>query len=277
VTIPAGTEVSTADEQITFETDVDLVIPVGVFVGSVSATRTVTGTTTLAAGQLTTITDPVAWVAGVTNLEEVESGSEEETVASALERARSFQRRGERLVSENDFEEAIYYDVMGRNGIVKVFSQIKDGDWLNLDGTIKVQAGHTTVVVMTKTGGNVSDAIKQGINAQLSQAVGNQFIYVKDPEFVDFNVEATIRVAAFISQEGVRAEAERRLRAFYAPKVGNFGRKIVRSEIIAEIEGTNGVDRIEAVGAEILADPAADIIIAPYELPRLVTVTLNVV
>jgi uncharacterized phage protein gp47/JayE len=271
VTIPAGTAVSTVDEGIIFETDEDLLLAAGVTVGTVAATRTVVGVTLLAPGKLTTLLDSPAWVEGVTNPDEIESGSEAESVEAALERARNYQRRAERLVSARDIEDAIYEDVLARNGIVKAWPFVMDGDFET------PRAGHTTVVVMTRAGGVVSGEIKRAISAQLQQAVGSQFIYVKDPQFVDFNVEANVRVAAFVSQSGVVAEVERRLRAFYAIKPGNFGRTILRSEIIAEIEGTSGVDRIEPEGVNILIEPLADIDIAPYELPRLISVNLHVV
>jgi hypothetical protein len=271
VTIPAGTAVATDDQSIIFETDEDLNLAAGVFVGSVAATRTEIGTTLLTAGRLTSLQDSVAWVEDVTNLADIESGSEAESIEAALERARNYQRRGERLVSARDIEEAIYEDVLGRNGIVKAWPFVMDGDYQT------PRAGHTTVVVMTRAGGSVSAEVKQVINARLQEAVGAQFIYVKDPQFFDFSVEANIKVAAYVSQSGVVAAVERRLRAFYAVKPGNFGRTILRSEIIAEIEGTDGVDRIEADGVNILTKPLLDMQIAPYKLPRLMNVTLHVV
>jgi uncharacterized phage protein gp47/JayE len=272
VTIPAGTEVGTDGGDITFLTDADLLIAAGHLTGTVSATRTGAGATSLAQGTLTRLIDSIAFVSAVTNPAAVESGSDAETVASALARARNYQRRAERLVSAQDLKDAILEDVLFGNGIVKAFPVVKDGDWLN------VSVGHTTVVVMTKTGGAVDDAKKKAINSLLYQAIGAPFIYVKDPTYVEFDVQADVRVSAFTSQVAVRSAAEAKLRSFYAPSEGNIGRSILRSEIIAVIEGTQGVSRIEPQpGGAILAAPLADVDLATYVLPKLVNVTINVV
>lgn len=271
-TIPAGAEVATAEGDIVFRTDAELVIPVGSTGGEVSATRTATGATTLSPDTLTNLLDSVAWVTAVTNPEAVESGSDKESVTSALERARNYQRRAERLVSARDIEDAILEEVLGGNGIVRAFPLVKDGDFG------QSQAGHTTVVVMTRAGEAVSSEIKRRIGGLLVQAVGSQFIYLKDPTFVGFNVTANIKLTGLSTQSVTVAAVEKSLRAFYAASSGNFGRTILRSEIIALIEGTSGVDRIEPQGdGSILAAPSADVSLAPYELPRLETVTLNVV
>ena len=273
VTIPPGSQVQTTDGEIIFETTEELIIPAGEVSGTAAAQRTVAGLTLLAPDTLTELADPLAWVGGVTNTEAVESGSDDETVESALERARNYQRRAERWVTAQDVKEGILEVVLQGNGIVKVWDFIKDGDWET------PQAGHTTVVVMTRTGDVVSESVKAAIRTKLREMVGAIFTYLKDPSFVDFNVTANIKLKAFQSELAVKADAERRLREFYAPSNdGNFGRSILRSEIIGVIEGTAGIDRIEPQpGGAILAAPVADVDIAPYEMPRLVTVTLTVV
>jgi hypothetical protein len=68
------------------------------------------------------------------------------------------------------------------------------------------------------------------------------------------------------------------LRNFYAPTSGNFGRSILRSDIITLIESTEGVERIVSDSeGPILTSPVEDLALAPYELPNLQVVTLNVV
>lgn len=272
VTIPQGTVVSTEDAAISFTTDAELVIAAGESSASVQATRSVAGETELSSDTLTRMVDAVAYVSGVTNIEAVDSGSDAETIESALQRARSYQRRGERLVSAQDVEDAVLNDVLRGNGIVKVFPLVAEGDF-------SVQrVGHTSVVVMTRTGLPVSDAVKQQIIEMLQREnIGNPFFYVLDPVYVDFNVAATLRFTGLVTQEAAKFDAERKLRDFYAPSVGNFGRSILRAEIIAVIEAAEGVLRIEAPPAgAILASPVADQTIAPYAFPRLVNVIFHV-
>lgn len=272
VTVPAGTQVATEEGDVVFSTDEELLIPSGESTGDVSATRTVAGVTTLAPDELTNLLDALGWVTAVTNPEAVESGSDTETTASALERARIYQRRGERLVSREDIEDAIREEALGGTGIVRAFPLVKDGDYS------QPLAGHTTVVVMTSSGEPVGSEVKRRIGALLAQAVGSQFVYVKDPSFRTFNVSYKVRLTGLATQSATLAAVESNLRAFYTASTGNFGRTILRSEIIAVIEGTPGVDRIEPQpDGAILASPDADITLAPYELPKVGTVTPNVV
>ncbi|OLE54599.1 MAG: hypothetical protein AUG51_07385 [Acidobacteria bacterium 13_1_20CM_3_53_8] len=271
VTIPSGTLVGTASGDIIFETDEELVIPYGIASATVAATRTVAGATFLSPDTLTKMVDALAFVTSVTNPTAIDSGSEAETVEEALERARSYQRRGERLVNARDLEEAILYEVLAGRGIVRAFPLVAAGDFS------AQHAGHTTVVVMTPTGLPISDEKKEAIISLFAQAIGNQFLYLLDPVYVDFSVTATLKLSGLMSQNVTLSAVEASLRAFYAAKAGNFGRRILRAEIIAVIEGTNGVERIASdVTGPILSSPAEDVVLAPYELPRLVNVLLNV-
>jgi hypothetical protein len=269
-TVPAGTAVSTADGRDTFVTDEELVLAAGVASGEVSGTSAAPGALDLSAGQLVSLADPVAWVSSVTNELAVGSGSDAETIESALARARRYQLRGERLVTHGDLESAVLDDVLLGNGVVKAFPFIKDGDYAEL------LAGHTTLVVMTRAGASVGDEAKRRIAAALAQAVGNQFIYVKDPAFVDFDISADVRLTGLVPQDVVLASVARRLAEFYAPTTGNFGKSVYQSDIIGLIEGSEGVERIERQpGGDLLVSPEEDLAVAPYELPRLVSVTLT--
>lgn len=272
VTVPAGTEVSTQDGSYVFETIEDLVIPFGEASGQVQARRTVAGETTLAPNVLTHQVDLIAWVDEVTNPEAVNSGSKDEAVEEALERARNYQQRSERIVSTRDLENAILEDALLGNAIVKAFPFVVAGDFSNS------APGHTTVVVMTKLGDPVSTEQRWAINTMLEQLVGNQFVYVLDPLYVNFNVAANVRLTSGATQTATLAAIETNLRAFYAASRENFGRPILRSEVIAVIEGTTGVDRIEAQqSGAILASPLVDVKLDPWQLPKVVTVTMTVV
>ncbi len=272
VTVPAGTQIATADGSIVFATNTALIIPAGTLSASVTATRNATGVTLLAANQLTRMIDTVAWVTNVTNVAAIDSGTESETIDSALERARSYQRRAERIVTAQDLEEAMLQDVLQGNGIVKAFPFINMGDFTQL------AAGHTTLVVMTRTGAPVSDAVKEQINVLLAQVIGSQFIYIIDPQYVTFDIAASVRLTGLVAQAATLAAVERNLRNFYAPLVGNFGRPILRAEIIAVIEGTDGVLRIDAPAAgAILASPVIDLTQAPYQLPKLLNVNVTAI
>jgi uncharacterized phage protein gp47/JayE len=282
VTIPAGTEISTADDAYVFQTVNQLLIPYGDVTGDTKARRTLTGHMLLQPALLTKLIDPIAFVTAVTNPDAIDSGTEEESLESVLDRVRRYQKRGERIVSTKDLEEAIGEDAMNGNGVVRAFPFIKNGNFLTQTEPL---VGHTTCVVMTRTGDTIDAIVKAKISALLDTAVGNQFIYIADAMFVNFNVDVDIKINTGSPQGTVLAAAEKNLRAFYAPSRAQFGRPILRSEIIAVIEGTEGVDRIvvpEIFGnsddpRQILTEPVGDKKLKEYELPKLVDVTVNVV
>jgi hypothetical protein len=273
VTVPAGTEVSTADDSLTLTTDEDLVILADQTTGTVSATRTIAGYTLLSPAKLTKLTDAITYVTGVTNATSVDSGTDAETIDQALARAVSYQRRAERLVTAHDLEDAVLQDIIGGPGLVKAFPFVRSGDFETQ------HAGETTLIVGTPTGLPLTDAQKESLRTLLQEAVGNQFIYVLDPQYVEFSVTASIKVLSSLTpQATITAAIERNLRAFYAPAAGNFGRRIARSEMIATIQGTEGVARIATDGGgDLILTPAADVVLAPYELPKLNSVVITVV
>lgn len=272
VIVPAETQVSDADGKYIFETVQAITIPSGTTTGTATARRIVAGHTLLAPNVLTRLIDSPAMVESVTNLSAVDSGTETESLASTLERVKRFQRRGTRLVSAKDLEDAILGEVLNGNGIVRAFPFIgKDGFAANQI----YRPGHTSVIVMTRTGDVVDAPTLQRINELLDERVGNQFVYIVNPYFVEFNVSVNVRLNVGSPSGAIIAAVEKNLRAFYAASREQFGRPILRSEIIAVIEGTSGVDRIEAVGADILTSPSSDLKLKNYELPKLVNVNIQ--
>lgn len=277
VTVPAGTRVATADGSQVFATDADLEIAPGVPAGDAAATAVAAGRLVLAAGTLTRTIDPVAWVTAVTNANVVDSGADQESVLSALARARNYQQRAERIVSANDLKTAISDEVMLGNCLMKVFEKTEDGFW-DADTELGRRLGNTTVVLMTAAGNPVSTEVRQQINALCEQLVGHLNVFIKDPVFHIFNVAADVRLVNLSRQAEALQRITDSLTSFYAVKEANFGRPVLRSEIIELIEGTPLVDYIvPQAGGAILAQPAADIDLLPFELPQLVTVTINFV
>jgi len=279
VTVPAETQISDIDGKYFFETTEAVTIPYGTSTGTATARRTVAGHTLLAPNVLTKMIDPVAYVEEVTNLSAIDSGTELESVESVLDRVKRFQRRGERIVSVKDLEEAILDEALGGNGVVRAFPFVKNGEFQEEDSDRKIlKPGYTTVIVMTENGEDIDSLTMTKISALLDQAVGNQFIYVVNPHFVEFDVEVNVKLTTDSPQGAVLDAIENNLRNFYAASREQFGRKIYRSEIIAVIEGTAGVDRIEPQSVnQILISPESDTRLEEFELAQLVNVTINVV
>jgi phage-related baseplate assembly protein len=112
----------------------------------------------------------------------------------------------------------------------------------------------------------------------LDQVIGNEFVYLADPEFVDFDIAAKIRLSSGAIESTTIAAAEANLRNFYAASREQFGRGIYRSEIVGILEGTAGVERVvlQDNGA-FLEAPVNDTEIAAHELARIVDIDLTVV
>lgn len=272
VNIPAGTDVSTVDGAFVFST-IENASRTGSGTLDVLARRTVSGRTLLAPNVLTKFIDLPSYATAVTNPAAVDSGTETESLTSTLERTTRFQRRGLRLVTAKDLEEAIYDEGLLGNGIVRVFPFIENGDY-----TGERKAGYTTVVVMTRTGTVIDAATRSRLNILLDQVIGNEFVYLADPEFVDFDIAAKIRLSSGAIESTTIAAAEANLRNFYAASREQFGRGIYRSEIVGILEGTAGVERVvlQDNGA-FLEAPVNDTEIAAHELARIVDIDLTVV
>ncbi|HQZ81594.1 MAG TPA: baseplate J/gp47 family protein [Pyrinomonadaceae bacterium] len=281
VVVPAGTEISDATGTYIFTTTAALTIVYGNPSGTVQAERSITGHTLLSANVLTELVDVPAYVSSVRNPSAIDAGTEIEAVQATLERVRQYMRRGERIVTVMDLEEAIADEALDGNGVVRVFPFIRNGEFT----TGELLVGHTTAVVMTTAGDPIDATMRDRCSALAEQCVGNQFTYIVDPVFINFDIEATIRVRTGSPEGSVLTNVEKNLRAFYAAARENFGRPILRSEIITVIEGTAGVDRIVAVydptadrtaPTPIIAAPLADSFLQEFQVPRLVTVTLHV-
>ncbi len=271
VTIPANTQVTDADGIYVFQTVDSFTVAAGTATADVIAGRTVAGHTLLAPHVLTNLIDPIGFVESVTNLNGIDSGTETEPLDATLQRVKNYQRRGERIVSSKDLEDAIL-EALDGNGVVRAFPFVAAGDFSQ-----SIKVGQTSVIVMTKSGENIDDISRLRIAALLDETVGNQFVYIVNPIFVEFDVSARVRLNSNSTQGATVAAIERNLRNFYSASREQFGRDILRSEIIALIEGTAGVDRIETVGAQILASPQFDSKLAEFQLPKLVNVIINVV
>lgn len=274
VTIPAGTQVSDATGTYIFETEEETIVPYGTAFADILANRTVSGHTLLAPNIITDLIDSVAFVESVTNLSGIDSGAEIESIDSVLSRVKNYQRRGERIVTGKDLEEAILDEVLNGNGIVRAFPFVADGQFTEA----MRKPGHTTVIAMTRTGDALDAVTKAKIYELLPQVVGSQFVYLVNPVFVDFDVSVKVMLTTANQQSTVVAAIEQNLKNFYAPSREQFGRPILRSEIIAIIEGTNGVDRIVSdLNAPIIASPIGDLRLRAWELPRLQNVSITVV
>ena len=103
-TVPAGYNAKTSSN-LTFATDTSLVIPAGQISGAITATCTTAGlATNTGAYTIRSLTQPLAFLASVTNLTAATGGQDAETISDVKSRAfASLRRRG--LVTADDYEQ----------------------------------------------------------------------------------------------------------------------------------------------------------------------------
>jgi hypothetical protein len=271
INVPTGTQVSDASGEIVFETIAFGQINASIGFIEIRARRTHAGHCLLAPNVLTTLVDQIAWVNSVTNPSAIDSGTENESIASALERARQYQQRGERIVSDRDLENAIKTEILNNHGIVRVFPLVKNGQF-----SAEPQLGYSTVVVVTENGHPVDDVTKQRIVRLFDQLPGNQYVSISDPSFFEFDVAAQVRLAPSAQLPIVAAAIDQNLRTFYGVGRAQFGRPVLRSEIITVIEQTAGVDYVKAQSSErILIAPVADRALQPWQLAKVGQITIT--
>ena len=104
-------------------------IPSGTLTGTATARRIAAGHTLLSPNVLTKMIDSIAFVDAVTNVPAIDSGTELESLESTLQRVKRYQRRGERIVSAKDLEDAILNDALNGNGVVRVFPFVVNGQF----------------------------------------------------------------------------------------------------------------------------------------------------
>ena len=194
--IPQGTRVSTAGS-IYFATDVYAEIPAGSTTVDVPATCTVAGTdgNGLAIGELTTIVDPIPYVASVSNTTATEGGAEIESDADLAERV--FLAPG--AYSTAGPEDGYLYHAKKYNAAI--------GDVV---ATSDHEAGQVDIVFIMADGSKPGAAMISGLQAYLSGKTIRPMtdkLTVKAPEEVTYSINLTYYINRSDSARAVAIQA----------------------------------------------------------------------
>jgi hypothetical protein len=94
-------------------------------------------------------------------------------------------------------------------------------------------------------------------------------LVVAAPDYVEVSVRATVALLPGADAPAVTARASDALSAFVEPLGWPFGRDVLRAELLALLDGVEGVDAVGSleIGAERVEPSCGDVCIGPTQLP----------
>jgi len=214
---------------------------VGPIVGRVRAEATVGGAqTNVGADTLTTLVSSLANVAAVTNVADATGGSDEETIAEAIERApKAFAHRAVAL-SDYDYAQAAR-DMLG--GSSRAIA--RNGYDLALPAS-----GYATVALLSRTwtlASAVSTAERAAVVRDLAGAIQTGITVVDVPAHLQ-NLGSSIAVAVYRGAQydalSTRLDIARALNKYLSPSTYEWGRTIYVADLADLTERVKAVDRV---------------------------------
>ncbi|MEA5625324.1 baseplate J/gp47 family protein [Nostoc sp. UHCC 0251] len=192
--IPQGFEVVDDSGTYSFLTDNILQIPAGLTSGSVTATAEEVGSVyNTPAYSITNITQPLAFLAGVTNTQSASGGTDLEEVADTITRALN-QIRLRNLVSADDYEQAAEA-LLGNGSLAKA---------IGLLGRDKVtrELGAVHLFLLNASGEPANDAQLSYVKSELSNNLQlGTSLYTSPIELIPISAELTGRLVTGVNPE----------------------------------------------------------------------------
>ena len=243
VVVPAGTTVDSVDFTCTVATDAALVIPAGALDGDVTATAVAAGPDAngYAAGTLTQLGAPIAWVGGVGNLSVTAGGTDAEDDERFRDRVR---------------QAPTQYSVAGSAGAYRYHALSVSGSIVDVAVTSRA-TGLVRICVLTADGvpsdallGDVASALSADRVRPLTDTV-----QVIPPAVVAYEIVATLRPLAGVDLVGLLVAGQTAAEAYAADRAAQLGRDVVPSQIVAALSVPGVYDVVLAAPAYL---PVAD-------------------
>lgn len=202
----------------------------------------------------------IAFVDSVFNPAAAGGGSDTEAVEEALVRGKQVLKHRDRAVTAEDFE---WLAKQSSRGVAraKCLPNYKgQGAGLNAPGSV------TVVIVPASAGSQPMPSIqlKSLVKKYLNQRCANVVtapdeLVVKEPDYVEISVQATLATQEFATATLAEMEAVRKLKAFLHPLTGgyngagwDFGRFPHLSDLYALLEVIPGVDHVEELSMHMI-------------------------
>ena len=251
VTVPEGTRIATIDGRVLFATDDDLNIPAGQLTGDITATAELEGEAGngYTPGQVSTIADPLLFIATATNLQTTAGGSEVETDENLRERIRlapsSFSNAGSKgayiywakTANPNIIDVAIVSPVPGT---VAIYPLMADGN------TTPVQ---------------VLNAVLEACNDEKVRPLTDT-VQAIAPTRMTYQMVAKLTLYNAVDQASTEAQVLANLQAFTLGKRQRMGQDIVKNQAEKQclVDGVYDVVLENGTGGAfntIVVDPTA--------------------
>lgn len=269
VTVPAGTRVRSVDGRATFTTDDELNINAGVLTGDITASCDTDGEVGngYTAGQITSILDPLGFIATATNLQTTAGGAETETDDNLRERIRlapaSFSNAGSRGAYQ-------YWAKTANPNIIDVAV-------LGPNDDPSVQPGEVHIYPLMKDGSvtptQVLDAVEAACNDEKVRPLTDTVI-VTAPTKINYELNIELTLYNDADQASIEAAVEAALVDFTTNKRLRMGQDIVRNQVEKQCM-VDGVYDVAVFNAG--AVPFATIVVDPTDFAFCTQITVQTV
>lgn len=236
VSIPRGTRVGSADGAAVFATDEEAMIPAGetTAVVKASAVNTGAGANGYGVGDISTIIDPIAYVAAMVNLTETEGGADRESDEDYRERIR--------LAPE-------HFSVAGPDGAYEYWT--KTASALIADVAVtSPQPGEVVIYPLLEGGELPGQEILDKVLETLSDDVRplTDHVTAEAPSVVSYDVELTYYIGAEDKNtaSSVQGAVEAAVNNYVRWQKGKLGRDINPSRLIQMVVAA-GAKRVEVI------------------------------
>lgn len=231
---------SQSNPNIGFTTDQVLVIPAGSISGTIAATATDIGTAfNVAPYTLVNLTQPLAFLSSVTNVEGATGGTNPESDQELLERAfSSIRRRG--CVTQDDYEQETIA-ILGEGSTCKCIGNLA-GD------RISKQLGAVHLFVLNSDGTLLNSAQTNTVLSQLqAKSHVTVQVYCSNVDIYPIQAKAIAKLLPGSNPETTAIEINSVLEEYLLPGRLPLGETIVLKELEYLIRGCVGVDYVQSV------------------------------
>lgn len=241
-TIPAGTIVAYEDEgetwQFVLDSAVTITSPATTGVGQFTGVDRLAAVNSVPVGTSLRIISPVAALASVVTTSTVSGAADPETGDAFLRRWQLLMRRwSEALVLPSSFQAYVEGETGGRALVIERYN----GDGT---GAPYVDAGHVTVVARGPSGDLTAGRRAELATEMEAMVPAGVQVHVVAPTYTAVNVTVTVVPRAGVDNEVVRAAVIAAIGAWLNPSTWPWAAVVRNTDLIAVIEGVDGVDYI---------------------------------
>lgn len=257
--IPKGTQVETKDGKFIFETDKDVTIPAGQTYIDISATCTTVGASAngYIQGEVNSPVSVLPYISSIQNITVTYGGADEEDDERLRQRIREAPER---------FSNAGSYGAY-RFWVMSAHQDIID------TGILSPSPGVVNIYPLMKDGNptqEILNLVSSVLNDEKIRPLTDQVI-VLPPTKVDFSIVAQITIYSDSDSGTIQRNLEEKILQYINNMKSALGKDIVRTQIIALLNGVYGVYKVD------LIEPAQDRVLAENEWANCIGYTINIV